>query len=300
MLDAAAYPLRARPSPALPVSKLVIGKPVEEAAALLPRLFNLCRVAQGIAVRAAFRLALEDGWQEKLRAEILREHVVKLCLKWPGLMSLPGSHLPRGWQSDPALLRKALFGACEGLPVDWAGYQNWLVSGLGVSPVLNGLSTLFAPHEAVREVLPISDPTTVFSTDPQENSAAARRAGHPVMQQIETRWGRGPFWSATGVLYDLEALLMGVRLPLCMSDGQVVVAAARGSYGVRATVEDGQVTRFARVTPTDHLLAPGGALDQSLLSLPREKAQALAPLVLSVLDPCFPVTLEETGEATDA
>lgn len=39
------------PAPALPVTRLVIGRPVEAVAETLPRIFNLCRAAQSTAVR---------------------------------------------------------------------------------------------------------------------------------------------------------------------------------------------------------------------------------------------------------
>ena len=57
------HALHARPAPVLPVADMVVGQTPEDAAAMLPRLFNLCRVAQGIAARAAFDLPLPDGWQ---------------------------------------------------------------------------------------------------------------------------------------------------------------------------------------------------------------------------------------------
>ena len=298
MLDAAPYPLRAVPAPTLPVARMVEGQRVEAAAALLPRLFNLCRVAQEIAARAAFGLPLAAGWQEALCAEIQREHVVKLCLKWPGLLSLPAVSLPCDWQANPDALRAAVFGPEGRLPADWDGFNRWLAHE-GASPAIRAIDALFAPGEAVRAALPLTTPATVFAPGRQENSAAARQAHHPVLAQIEAEHGRGPLWSAMGVAYDLEALLDGARPALSQVADGAVVPAARGLYAVRARVENGRVAAFARITPTDHLLAEGGALDQSLASLPVAKARALAPLLLSVLDPCFPVTLNQ-GEAVDA
>ena len=72
-----------------------------------------------------------------------------------------------------------------------------------------------------------------------------------------------------------------------------MVPAARGLYGVSAVVEAGRVRKFRRITPTDHLLAPRGALAQSLESLPGPKAAAFAPVVMAILDPCYPVRLEQ-------
>ena len=47
---------------------------------------------------------------------------------------------------------------------------------------------------------------------------------------------------------------------------------------------------FLRVTPTDHMLAPGGMLEGALAALPADRA-GLAPLVLDILDPCRKVML---------
>ena len=56
------------------------------------------------------------------------------------------------------------------------------------------------------------------------------------------------------------------------------------------------MTAFSRITPTDHLLAPGGVLAQCLATLPADRA-GLAPLMLEILDPCSPVRLEEVAHA---
>ena len=297
MLDAVTYPLRAVPAPALPVAKMVLGKPVEEAAALLPCLFNLCREAQGIAARAVFGLPLGEGWQAALRAEVLREHVVKLCLKWPDLLSMPAVPLPRNWQVNADALRAAVFGASGEMPNDISVLPR---AGDAVNPILRAIADRFAPGEAVRNTLPAAGLVDMFEGRPLENSVAARHLAHPVMQSIEARWGRGPLWSAVAVLIDIDAVLRGNLPPLQITEGEALVPAARGLYGVRASVKNGAVTAFERVTPTNHLLAPGGAMDQSLATLPARKAQAVAPLLLSLLDPCFPVTLSGAKESANA
>lgn len=298
-----AYPLRARPVPALPVAQVVLGKPVEEVAALLPRLFNLCRVAQGVAVRAAVGLELATGWQEALRQEILREHVAKLCLKWPALMSRPAVPLPRDWTHDSQAARLSLFGAGAGMPDDVQDLAGFMAQTNGIAPVLRAIDQLFRPAEGCRAALPFASARTVFDPTAQENSVATRRAGHPVLHHVATTHGRGPLWSALAVAYELDALLAGDDAPrLWHAPGMAVVTAARGLYGIRAEVENGHVAAFRRLTPTDHLTAPGGALDQSLASLPATRAQALAPLLLSILDPCYPVSLEpvQPGEPDHA
>ncbi len=297
MLDSAAYPqLRAKAAPALPIEQMIVGQSVKAAAELLPRLFNLCRVAQGIAARAAFDLPLGRDWQEELRREILREHIVKLCLKLPAALNQPALPLPRDWIEGHREAREDVFGPGGQLPETAQGFAAFLSAGKGIASVLRPVTQLFGEGEAVRDALPLSAHQTIFDNCLQENSVAARQAQHPVLQSIEAAHGRNLLWSVTALAYDLQALWDG-QLPASeLNTGRAVVPAARGYYGVHATVEAGRVASFRRVTPTDHLLAPRGALEQSLTSLPRQKAQALAPLVLSILDPCHPVSLVPKAE----
>ena len=56
------------------------------------------------------------------------------------------------------------------------------------------------------------------------------------------------------------------------------------------------VTALSRVTPTDHLLAPGGALALSLARLPAATA-GLAAVVVDILDPCVAVSVQELVHA---
>lgn len=297
------YPcLRAVATPALPVSDLICGKPVEEAAELLPRLFNLCRAAQATAARAAFGLSPGPDWQQELRREILREHIAKLCLKWPALLSLPAVALPRDWLTGGTETRTALFGSRVRLPDSYAAFQAYLNSRDGIAPVLRAIGQVFAPHEACRATLSPASLGNVFDSVPKENSAATRQAGHAVLQCIEAEIGRGPLWSAVAVAYDLESCLDGKLPPADLSADCAIVPAARGLYGISSRVEQGRVTAFTRITPTDHLLASGGALEQTLSSLPTPRAKRLAPLVLAILDPCYPVKLKpvEPREPADA
>lgn len=301
MQGGAAYSsLRIVRAPALPIEQMILGKSAEEAADLLPRLFNICRAAQGLAARAAFGLPPRAGWRQELRAEIVREHVVKLCLKWPAALNMPGVAMPEGWVEGTASARVALFGSSGRMPRTAADLSPFMESDAGLAPLLGAISHLFAPGVAVRCRLALAEPQTVFSPHAQENSVAARHAGHPAMQHVETAWGRGALWSALGVALDLEAVWDGWLPEARLVQGCAVVPAARGFYGVSARVGAQGITAFARITPTDHLTASGGALEQSLASLPTQTGDALVPALLSILDPCHPVAVETAPGAPSA
>ncbi|NGM47677.1 hypothetical protein G5B31_19265 [Rhodobacter sp. SGA-6-6] len=266
-----------RPGPQLPVEAMLLGKPVAEAAGMLPRLFNLCRVAQGMAAFLSLGLPAAGD----LRAEVIRDHLVKLCVLLPRALGMAPLPLP----ADPA----SLLGR-RGLPADGdpAGWDSPL------APLAGRIAASFAPGEARSAALP--PPPSPLAEGAFENSAAGRQAGQPGLKAIEAVCGRGPLWRFFGLVADLEAAIQG-RLPApTVADGIARVPAARGAYGLRIAQAGGIVTGLHRRTPTDHLLAPGGALIGALAALPAAK-RALAPLVVALHDPCIPVTI---GEAQDA
>ena len=289
--------LKARPVSVLPTAQLVIGMPVEQAAELLPRIFNLCRTSQSTAARLAFGLPLAPDAERKLAQDIFKDHVLKVALKWPMHFGEVAMSLPKGWQAAPDMLRYTLFGPTETLPDDFDGFWALLDRRDGVGQVLSRLRGAFAPFEAASAPLPFACVNSAFSVTVQENSVAARQASHPVLQQIERVLGRGPLWRAAAVVYDMESCLDETLPPAALvGPGHAIVPASRGLYAVEATVKDGIVSAFHRITPTDHLLAQKGTLQQSLETL-TPKNRALAPLVVDVLDPCVPVKLEEARHA---
>lgn len=281
------------PARALPVAALCLGKPVDEALTLLPRIFNLCGAAQ----EAALRLSLDQTPlpREALRREILREHLMKFCISWPTLLGMAPCPMPSGWDKPAGLTSGQLFGASAMLPAP-STLNDWLETGGGFAPVLAAIRTRFCKGEAAAD-LPVVTPATVMADAACDNSVAARHAAHPMMRHIAQTHGKGPFWHAFGRLLDLDAARVGAMpAPARQPDGAGTAPAARGLYAIRATQSGGMITGLTRRTPTDHLVAPGGVMEQSLASLPAHKA-SLAALVVDILDPCQPVTLEEAQNA---
>lgn len=271
----------------LPLGALVLGRPVAEVADLLPRLFNLCRMAQGIAARMALGLPHDED-RPALTAEILRDHLIRLSVTLPPLLGLP-ARAPAG---DPLDI---LFGPVRGLPVDLVGLRRWLDAGEGTAPLVAAIALAFAPGDAAVD-LPYVCPATALHVTAVENSAAGRQASHPLLRSVAARHGRGPLWRVLGMLADAEAAVAG-RLPPPVADrGIARVPAARGTYALMLRQAGGLVTSIERVTPTDHLLAPGGALGRALAALPVAKRH-LAPLVAALHDPCMAVKVEEARHA---
>lgn len=286
MLDRSHIPLQVVAPQSPPVTRLVLGRPVEEVADMLPRIFNLCRTAQEVAVRLALGLPLKDGWSQRLAWDVARDHALKLLVLLPSQLGLSPLTPP----TDPTALPVSMFGA-GGAPQGAEEFEDFLKQDIGVAPLLRKIDDAFDVGEGGCEGLPLVTVETAGQIGPVENSVSARHHDHPLMQHLERTRGRGPLWRVVGRGLDAVSAICG-RLPAPLHhSGSILVPAARGLYAVRAHAEDGRVTDFARVTPTDHLLAQGGMAQRALASLPQSKL-VLAPLLLDILDPCVPVKLE--------
>lgn len=272
----------------LPLGALLLGRPVAEVASTLPRLFNLCRVAQGMAARLALGLP-DTGDADALRDEILRDHMLRLMVTLPPLAGLS----PRAPTADQGL---ALFGPVRRLPDSPEALTAWLAAGQGMAPLVARIAMAFDAGEASARPLPVAGEGNALSRGAVENSAAARQIAHPLLRAVEARHGRGPLWRVLGMLADAEAALAR-RLPAPrLVAGVALVPAARGQYALALSQAGGLVSRIERVTPTDHATAPDGPLASALDALPRDMRH-LAPLVVALHDPCMGVRIEEPRDA---
>lgn len=275
----AGWAIERLPGPDL--SALVAGRPVAEVAALLPRLFNLCRDAQSAAARLALDLPAEGA---DSAAEVVRDHLARVFVT-----------LRRAFGMEPLRPDAAgVLGPAGRLPRDPAALAGWLAADLPAAELARAVSETFPGDAGAAGLLP---PPPDGATGAFENSPAGRQADHPLLRAIEAERGRGPLWRCLGLFADLEAAHHGrLPAPRLRADGTAVVQAARGAYALRVDRTGGRVTALRRITPTDHQLAPGGALDQALRRLPAGRAD-LALRLVALHDPCVPVTLAEVCHA---
>ncbi|MDP3342406.1 hypothetical protein [Frigidibacter sp.] len=267
-----------QPGPDL--AALVIGRPVEDVAALLPRMFNLCRMAQSTAACMALGLPGEGD----PGAEVIRDHLARIFVT-----------LRRAFGMAPLRPDVAgVFGPAGRLPRELAELTGWIAADLPAADLARAVVKTFPVGMALCRPLPAPQGT---QTGAFENSPAGRQTAHPLLRAVEADQGRGPLWRYLGMLADLEAALAGqLPAPRCLPDGTAVVQAARGAYALRLGQSAGRVTDMTRVTPTDHQLAPGGALEQALTSLSPNRPD-LALRLVALHDPCIPVTLPEVCHA---
>jgi hypothetical protein len=280
-------------SDAPPAERLVAGRRPEEAREMIGRVFNLCRAAQVAAFDIATGRAPDT---DVLADEMRRDHLAQIFLAWPRALGR-NPVFDKTWLTDGKSALRALFGPPGRAPRDDFETQGFLGSDEGVAPMLAMLSAMFAPGQALAPELPIADAANVFGRAPVKNSPAGRRAATPALDYVAAFHGRGPLWRAMGRVMDLAALLEGERpAPLPTPAGSAVVPATRGLYALKVTLRDGVVSGLARVTPTDHLLAPGGAMAAMLATLPPERAPLL-PVLTALVDPCRPFSVEAARDA---
>lgn len=274
-------------APAMPVEALLLGRPVAEARQLLGRLFGLCRCAHLGALDLALGLGAPD--QASLAAEIRTDHLAQLFVHLPPLLGLAPQAPPRG-DLEAALLG----GAAERFAA--GDLPGWLASGEGVSPLMRRIAEAFPPGEADPGLPPLGR-----SAAPRPGEAlnvpAARVATHPVLAEAARCYGYGPLWQALGVVADLLALTLPGHLAAGLAAPSfALVPAARGTYALTVTASGGLLTRLDRLTPTDDLAAPGGAIERALARLAPSR-HCLAPVVVRLLNPCERFQVEEVAHA---
>ncbi len=241
----------------------------------MPRLFNLCRRAQTAAVSLALGLEpLTDT-----RDEVVQDHVACVLVT-----------LRRAFGLIP--LRPDRSGALYPLPREVADLDGWLAGPFPAAEL--GRAVLRNFPAGLGAVSPLPWPQGA-DTGAFENSPAGRQAGHPLLEAVEKSQGRSPLWRYLGLLADLENA-KDLPEPRRHPDGTAVVQAARGAYALRLRQAGGLVTGVVRITPTDHQLAPGGALSLAISRVPGDRPDLVERLV-ALHDPCIPVTVKQVQHA---
>jgi hypothetical protein len=268
--------------------RLAAGKPVGEARDLLGRVFNLCRAAQ----TAGFDIATGSRAETAaIAAELRRDHLMQIFMAWPRTLGLT-PQFDRDWLTDDHAALVALFGPTARAPRSDFEMAGFLGSEDGVGPLLHLIGEIFGPRTAIADGLPLVDAETAFRAVPVENSPAARQAAHPALSYVEaTVRPRPPVARGRSGPRPCHDPRRPPPRPVPAPEGCAIVPATRGYYAVSVGTVDGHVKTLSRVTPTDHMLAPGGALEAMLSTLPPDRAMLL-PVLMTLVDPCRPLNVE--------
>ncbi|MBS7537524.1 hypothetical protein [Ancylobacter lacus] len=288
----------------------LVGRPADEAAMLIPRVFNLCASAHAEAARRALGLPPGPDADASARQERLRDHAVAVFCDWPVLL---------GGAAD----REALKGLAGGLPdtmralrrhllgdeTDLVGggvrtLERWLSQG--ATPTARLLARLHGLLDPAwgRAELPVPEPADIVASletgrapEPRETTAADLWRGTPLFSELTAREGMSLFVRMLARLIDLVACLDATgalpgACPRVPAAGIGLVRAARGLLAHRATVSAGVVTDYRVLSPSAWNLAEGGLLGRMLAALPLgDRNPMLARLVLTCVNPCVPVRL---------
>ncbi|MBV7380773.1 hydrogenase expression/formation protein HupK [Maritimibacter dapengensis] len=276
----------------VPIAQMIRGLTPEAVAEMLPRLFNLCRSAQATAAHLALGLPAPVI---DLTGDVIRDHVLKLFVTWPAQLGLAPLPLPTHWQAGGEGLLRALFDGP--FPETVRSFQAACGTGRGIAPVLAALDRVLPPGTGVAAALPALTDTWALSPVAVENSVAGRQASHTVLRSLEVDRGRDLYWRAVARLYDLADACRGaLPAPRVTDAGVALVPASRGTYALTLRQERGRITGISRITPTDHLCAPGGILEITFAALNARDA-GKSGLVMDILDPCHEIGVRALNHA---
>lgn len=293
--------------PGRPVAALLVGKPREQAAILVPAVLNLCAVAHRQAATAA--VGLGHGDAAGTRQETVRDHAIAILRDWPACLGAPAEAgalrvvgaLASGQAGAADALRRQIAGPSAGTGAELrqftvAEMERWLAAGeTATVRLLAGVRRRFDPAWG-RAALPA--PTLRDLEDAalpaREVTCADRVRGTPLLQAVEAAEGRSLFARLLGRVLDLLGWLDGGpdRPAEPAPPGTGLAEASRGLLIHRAALDGGRIAGYRIVTPTDWNLAGGGLLHRMLASLPAdERLEPAARLVLACVDPCLPTEL---------
>lgn len=307
-------------------ARLLVGRPLDEALALVPRLFSLCGRAQGAAARLAGAAARGEDWQaagealgQEVALEAIGEHLWRLLLDWPRQLGLPVRRDDfLHWRQRLLLAGKAgdtAAASTSSATSDFAGALTiWLKDDALCWPADLAERWPSAPPAALlpwgnAAAWAQTDFDALFSAQPThaglaaETGALARQAGQPA---IAAALAAGRHIAARILARQADLVRLAETLSRGQSPGGWLDAAspepgvgvarvetARGLLLHMTQVNDGRVGRYVIVAPTEWNFHPQGAFVRETVGMTATSHEAAAlfagQLALS-LDPC--VTFE--------
>ncbi|OYY30267.1 MAG: hypothetical protein B7Y65_00830, partial [Azorhizobium sp. 35-67-15] len=284
-------------APMLDPEPLLVGRRVEEALELLPRLFNLCGAAHRAAASHALGVPDTDN-AAAMRAETVRDHGVALFHLWPGVLGAASDRtglalLGRG---TPAEIAQHVCGGDDLAEFSVSDLASWLDRGpTPAACLLRELRDRLDPAWG-RAALPALD-VDALDADLMEHASSprceatvlARMRATPVIRALLAEEGPSLFVRLLARIVDLLWMVDGggeARLHGQAGAGVGYAQAARGILVHRAKVKDGHILAYRVRTPSAWNLAPGGLFAQMLAALPaRREAQMLARIAECAVNP---------------
>lgn len=267
------------------LSRLLIGRSVDEVPDMAASLYAICSRAQSGAARLALRGTIREADRLAVAGEIMREHVLRIQLGWAELSgdapevesAMRVNGLTRSADRLPEAARiasDAIFNvpAKEWLGLDTQGISDWAFRG----------QTLAARHIAATITMRALPPC------PDRAPLALRHADHAPLAE-----------AGAGTLLEFHLARLVDLARICIDPAAVMaeapeygvgrIACSRGTLEHVAEIEDGIVSDYRIHAPTDRQFAAGGSARAWLDLLPAmesEKRLSAARQMLHALDPC--------------
>ncbi|QTL04654.1 nickel-dependent hydrogenase large subunit [Aquabacter sp. L1I39] len=293
--------------------RVLLGRAPEEAAVLIPRLYNIGAAAQGAAAAAA--LGLAGGSGDAIRAEIVREHGLFLFHHLP--LALGEARDNEGLailraEDAAARLPRHLFGMHFPAALSLADLSPLQLDTLlerGETATTRTLARVatFDPAWARADLpdltLPEAEAALADDTASPARDATllTRVRGMPLLAALIARDGPSLLTRLLARVLDLCACLAPSSLEVLSGarpHGIGFAQAARGTLVHRARVAEGRVMSYKMLAPSRWTLAPGGLLERMLDALPaRAEAGLIARLSLLAVNPCVAVRLASPLDA---
>ncbi|MFG1333434.1 nickel-dependent hydrogenase large subunit [Xanthobacter autotrophicus] len=287
-------------------AQALVGRTPEEAARLAPLVFNLCGAAHGFAAATALGLPAEaDG--VAMARETVRDHALAMLHSWPQALDEAPDRAALGLLARPggrADFAAALVGeGADLLSFSPADLDAWLAEAQ--TPTARLLARIRRdvdpaegraglPELTAQDVAAALCPSQAADSGGlRETGALGRVARTPLVAALLVGEGPSLFVRLLARLVDcLAALKPAAHSSYDLPPGLGIAPAARGLLGHGARVEAGRVAAYRILSPSAWNLAPGGLLERAFAALtPGPAARRLAPLLVSAINPCVPVTL---------
>lgn len=289
-------------------AEVLVGRTSQEAARLVPLIFNLCGAAHGFAAAAALGLPSRADAAAMAR-ESVRDHALAILHHWPAALGEAPDRVNLGLIARPGgegALASALVGALVGDGSDLSTFSlSELEAWLGAAPTdtarrLARIRREVDPGEG-RAALPELTGEDVAAalagggaSPPLRETGPLGRVRHaPLLSALLAAEGPSLFVRLLARLVDcLAALKPAPAQTHPTAPGIGLADAARGLLGHGARVEEDRVSAYRILSPSAWNLAPGGLLERAFAALsPGGQARWIAPLLVCAINPCVPVTL---------
>jgi hypothetical protein len=288
------------------LGRLLEGKPVGEVATLVPALFSVCRVGQGVCARAALGVPQPAAGLDLL-LEVLEHHAWQLDMEWPQVLGLP----PRVDALRETLLRLRAGPGPQLFDHLRAKFDTALDQGSVGAQFLRRAAELDRSVEWAepRVASPTLDECEAGLSDSADFAARpgafevgplARVKALPEVVELAKRLGWGLELRARARVLDARHAverLAAQDLPTVevIDRGPKVRAAmvqvARGPLVHRVVREGDRTVGWRSVAPTEWTFHPDGAV-QALVGTMALEVQERARLYVALLDPCVRCAVE--------